>query len=257
MKCDVVASGCMGEFHGNQHTETEFEGYTHEELVASVRRLGEELGHPPTTRDAQADDRFPCLERMYSVIDSSWAEVLREAGVTPDEMQVGEYTETEKSAMARDVRRVHGAVTTDHLTMRQYDEHGEYATSSVKKHFGSWREACEASGISPGERHGTSTTGPEGATLDSRHELAVAMYLHENGIEYEVHPPLGENGWYGDFYLSDRDLWVEVNGYAPGERPNAEQFERKLELYDRTGRECVVVRSVAELERATGEQGGT
>lgn len=245
----------MGEFHGNQHVESEYEGYTHEQLVASVRALAEELGRPPTTRDAQADDRFPCLERMYSVIDTSWSEVLREAEVRPGRMQVSEYDESEEEAMARDVRRVHGVVTTDHLTMRQYDAHGEYATSSVKRHFGSWREACEASGVSAGRRHGTSTMGPEGATLDSRHELAVARYLHENEIEYEVHPPLGENNWYGDLYLPDRDLWVEVSGYRPGERPNAEQFERKLELYDRTGRECVVVRSVEALERSLGERG--
>jgi hypothetical protein len=245
----------MGEFHGNQHTETEYEGYTHEELVASLQMLAEEMGQPPTTRDAQADDRFPCLERMYSVIDSSWSEVLREAGVTPDGMQVGEYGEAERDAMVVDVQSVHERVSTDHLTMRQYDEYGEYASSSVKKHFGSWREACEASGISPGERHGTSTMGPGGARLDSRHELAVAMYLHQNGIEYEVHPPLGENNWYGDFYLADRDLWVEVNGYASGERPNAEQFERKLALYDRTDKECVVVRSVEELEQTLGGRG--
>ena len=247
----------MGEFHGNQHTETEYEGYTREELVASLRMLALELGHPPTTRDAQADDRFPCLERMYSVIDTSWAEVLREAGVTPDGMQVGEYSEADEDAMVADVQSVHERVSTDHLTMRQYDEYGEYATSSVKKHFGSWREACEASGVSPGERHGTSTTGPEGARLDSRHELAVAMYLHEHGIEYEVHPPLGENGWYGDFHLPNRELWVEVNGYAPGERPNAEQFERKVAFYGQTDRECVVVRSVSDLERSLDERGGT
>jgi hypothetical protein len=83
------------------------------------------------------------------------------------------------------------------------------------------------------------------------------MYLHENGIEYEVHPPLGKNNWYGDFYLPSQNLWIEVNGYAPGERPNAEQFERKLALYDRTDRECVVVRGVEDLERALGERGGT
>jgi len=82
------------------------------------------------------------------------------------------------------------------------------------------------------------------------------MYLHGNGIEYEVHPPLGENGWYGDFYLPGRDLWMEVSGDAAGERPNAEQFGRKLALYDQTGRECAVVRSVRELERSVGERGG-
>jgi hypothetical protein len=140
----------MGEFHGNQHTEAEYEGDTHEALIASVRVLVEEIGRPPTTRDALADDRFPCLERMYSVIDSSWSEVLREAGVTPDGMQVGEYGEVEHDAMVADVQSVHERVSTDHLTMRQYDEYGAYATSSVKRHFGSWREACEASGISPG-----------------------------------------------------------------------------------------------------------
>ena len=248
-----VLGCCMGEFHGNQHVEAEYEGYTHEELISSVRVLAAEIGRPPTTRDAQADDRFPCLARMYSVIDTSWSDVLREAGVTPDGMQVAEYGESERDAMVADLRSVHERVNTDHLTMRQYDEYGEYATSSVKRHFGSWREACDAGGISAGTRHGTPTTGPEGARLDSRHDLAVATYLHENSIEYEVHPPLGENGWYGDFYLPDTDLWIEVSGYNPGERPNAAQFEDKLEFYELTDRECVVVHSVEELERSLEE----
>ena len=38
-----------------------------------VRQFAQELGEPPTTRDAESDDRLPCLARMYDLIDDDWS----------------------------------------------------------------------------------------------------------------------------------------------------------------------------------------
>lgn len=237
----------MGAFHGNQHTDNEFDGYDYNRLVEDLRTLADELDRAPTTRDARDDDRLPCLARIYSVVETDWAGALRDAGVEPGNLQVGEYDDSDRSAVLADLERVYSETETESLVTRQYQREGRYATSTVKKHFGSWRAACEACGISPGERHGERVTGPEGATLESRHELSVATYLHESGIEYVTHPAVDDTTWTADFYLPEQNLWVEVDGYLPGMRPNAEGFEAKLDHYERTGRGYVVVRTADEL----------
>lgn len=80
----------MGEFHGNQHTESEYDEYTYDDLVDDVAALAEELGEAPTTDDAEADDQLPCLSRVYNIIEEDWSTVLADAGVESNELQVGE-----------------------------------------------------------------------------------------------------------------------------------------------------------------------
>lgn len=140
---------------------------------------------------------------------------------------------------------------------RQYDRHGEFTSSSVKERFGSWKEACADAGVSAGTRHGVACEGPNGERLDSRHERSVAVFLDDHGVSYEVHPPVGETGYRADFYLPDVDLWIEVDGYVAGDRPNRETFEAKLEYFRANGLGHVVVEGreelATELERREGE----
>lgn len=234
----------MGEFHGNQHTDNEFDGYTYAELVADTRELAAELDETPTTRDVQADDRFPCLARLYSLAgDDGWLGVLRDAGLQKEKRQVDEYGDQENSAICADMQRVLKQISSDHLTTRAYREHGEYATSTVKLQFGSWADACEVAGIEPGQKHGHECTGPAGAQLDSRFELKVAQFLYDNDISYRVHPKLEDTPWTGDFYVPDKELWIEVDGYLPGSRPNARSFQQKVAYFEKQQMNYIVVDS--------------
>lgn len=233
----------MREFHGNQHTANEYDDYTYDDLLGDVRDLARALGHSPTTRDARDHDALPCLARIYDLTDD-WNTVLADAGLEPT--QVETYGDHERPAMLADLRAVHESVE-GCLTTREYRDRGEYATSTIKKAFGSWREACEAAGVEPGEKYGEPCVGPNGERLESRHELAVAQVLADHGIAYEVHPPVPETNLECDFHLLDLDLWVEVDGFYPGQRPNEHTFERKLDLYEERGMEFVVVDGPDEL----------
>lgn len=236
----------MGEFHGNQHTESEYQSYDYDDLIDDVRSLASELDETPTTRDAMKDEELPCLDRIYDVAPGSWQNVLEEAGV--GKTQVEQYGPEEKPDMVQDLRRAANEVRTQKLTTRDYDEIGSYPTSVVKDYFGSWSEACQAAGVERGTKHGTRCTGPLGGELDSKLELAVARTLDGKQLEYVVHPSIPETDWTGDFLLPRHELWIEVNGYDEGSRPNAPTFEKKLEHYRDNGMLFEVVRSSEELQ---------
>lgn len=243
----------MGEFHGNQHTENLEEDYSYDDLVSDVESLAVRLDKTPTTREAMEDDTLPCLDRIYDVAPGSWQTVLNDAGV--GKTQVEQYGPEEKPGMIRDIRSAYNELSGQVLTTRDYDEAGSYPTSVVKDYFGSWSEACQAAGIDPGTKHGTRCTGPEGEKLDSKLELYVAQFLYENQVEYVVHPPIPDAEWVGDFFLPENELWLEVNGYSDGDRPNITAFEEKLEHYQEHGLVFKVITSVEELKHRLLEHG--
>ena len=238
----------MGEFYGNQHTDAAYEEYTYEELVDDVAELAEELCEAPTTRDADADNRLPCLSKMYDIIEDDWATVLADAGLESNDLQVGEYGSDDHDEMVADLQRVNEKTAGENLTMREYDDYGEFATSTVKKHLGSWAEACEAARIDCGQRHGEQCLGPNGNRLDSRHELAIARYLDELGYDYDIHVRLGVTLWTCDFYVPSIGLWIEVDGYIGDGRPNERSFTQKLGYYAFREMDFAVVTTPADLE---------
>lgn len=235
----------MGKFHGNQHTQTEYDDYSYGDLVVDVRSLAKTLEKTPTTRDAMEDDTIPCLDRIYDIVDGSWQAVLADAGV--GQTQVERYGPDEQKRMVRDLRRVQNESSGYVLTTRDYDENGGYPTSVIKDFFGSWADACAAAGVDHGTKHGTRCTGPRGREFESKQELAVAQMLYENDVNYVVHPRLRKTNWVGDFYLPKYELWVEVDGYEDSERPNATSFGEKLSFYHEMGMDVVVVSSADEL----------
>nr|WP_240148849.1 hypothetical protein [Halorubellus sp. JP-L1] len=215
------------------------------DLREAVKSYAVEHGEPPTTEEAANDGRFPSLATIYKRLDGSWNDLLEDAGLKRG--HVGEYGPAEATDMLQDMRAVLHTVESSYLTTRQYAENGSYADDTIKETFGSWREACERAKIDAGEKYGVRCEGPRGSTLESRQELKIAELLHERDIEYEVHPDLDGTSWVGDFYLSAFELWVEVNGFADGERPNAADFEQKLKHYEEQGLDCVVLESPEEL----------
>lgn len=234
-------------FHGNQHTGPP-DKWSHERLVTAAEGLAAELGRSPTTQEAADDDRFPCLATIYKYADDGWLSVLDDADL--ERTQVRGYEAEERPRMCRDLYGAFRTVDTPSLTHRQYDDLGTYPTSVVKKHFGSWREACEAAEIPPGQKHGEACEGPQGEQLESRLELTVAETLVEHDIEYVPHPKIEGTPWIADFYLPAYCLWVEVDGYAAGARPNKHGFEGKLEHLDEADEDVLVVESTDDVINA-------
>lgn len=234
----------MGKFYGNQHTEHTPE-WNYEDILEGAKSFAEEHGETPTTEDAAEDDRFPCLATVYDNLDGSWNDLLEDAGL--ERGHVGTYGPEEESAMLQDLRAVQQSLDSDYLTTRAYEEHGEYGKETIKERFGSWSDACELARIDAGTKFGNRCEGPEGNVLDSLQELKVAQMLYGRGLDYEAHPKLNGTTWVGDFYIPAYDLWVEVDGFSNGERPNKADFERKVEHYEEHEMELVIVENPIEL----------
>lgn len=231
----------MSKFYGNQHVDPDRDSY--EELLEKIETLAAELDRPPTTEDATNDDRFPSIATLYRILDVEWMQALRDAGVEPGPKQVSTYTEKDRKRMVEDLRRAAKQTPGETLTTREYDEVGEYTSGTIKDQLGSWSNACETSGITPGSRYGKSCVGPNGNTLDSYHELRAATILDQLDLQYETHPPVPESDWVADFYVPSTDLWIEVDGFLNGDRPNEHSFKSKLEHYSTVGLNHLVVRS--------------
>jgi hypothetical protein len=244
----------MGEFYGNQHTASTYSDYDHEDLVEAVAELAEELGRPPTTEDANQAEDMPSIATLYRILKDDWASTLREAGVEPTKEQRRSVPSDRREQMLADLRRTNRETEGDTLRLRQYDKHGSFSGSSMKERFGSWAEACEAADLECGTRHGIQCTGPQGNRLDSQHERLVAAFLDDCGVEFEVHPDVADLGYESDFYLPDVDLWVEVDGYVAGGRPNVANMEAKRDYFELNNYDYVVVKDGDELAELLRER---
>jgi hypothetical protein len=147
--------------------------YSYSKVPSRIRTLSSEIDRSPTTRGADEDERLPGLDTIYRIADKGWNGILEDAdaGTT----QIERYTDDERSHVVRDLQRVFSLRPTEELTSRECREKGSYAASTIKKHFGSWAEACEEANIACGSRHGNSCPGPKGESLDSRHEQRIAF----------------------------------------------------------------------------------
>jgi hypothetical protein len=244
----------MGEFYGNQHTVSPYSEHDHEDIVEAVAELAEELGRPPTTADVNQAEGTPSIATLYRILEDDWASTLREAGVEPTKEQRRSVSTDRREWMLADLRRTNRETEGDTLRLRQYDEHGSFSGSSMKERFGSWSAACEAADLECGTRHGIQCIGPQGNRLDSQHERLVAAFLDDCGVEYEVHPDVADLGFESDFYLPDVDLWVEVDGYVAGGRPNVANMEAKRDYFESNHYDYVVVKDGDELAEVLWER---
>lgn len=241
------------DFYGNQYTLGEELNCNYDDMIADVGELAEELGRPPTTRDAERDSRLPGINRIYKLLeDNSWNDLLEDAGL--DQTQVGEYGPEERPKIIADIRRVFENTRSEHLTVREYSEDSKYNKSVVKRLFGTWTQACDAADVPHGIKHGGNCQGPNGELLESRFELAVALALDGRGIEYVPHKSIPDTNWRCDFYLPALSLWIEVDGYVSYDRPNRESFQEKIQHYEREDMQHVVVDDWSELEKKVFER---
>lgn len=244
---------CRRCFYGNQHTLGDELDYDYEDMLEDVVVLAEELGRPPTTRDAERDSRLPGLKRIYKLLDEkTWNDLLADASL--GQTQVGEYGPEERPYILDDIRTVFEETSSPHLTVREYSEQSNYNKSVVKRLFGTWSNACDLADVPHGRKHGVQCEGPNGEILESRFELEVAVALDERDVEYVTHKSITNTRWRSDFYLPEMTLWIEVDGYIRGQRPNRDSFEEKLQHYEREGMDYIVVQRWRDLEKKVFER---
>lgn len=126
---------------------------------------------------------------------------------------------------------------------RDFENNDNYnypGRETVKDIFGSWNEAIIYSGLKPNynDGFGNRVVGLDGLLYRSNYEALFAnkyLYNKENYI-YEL-KYTNENRFY-DFYLPDRDIYIEIDG---GLRP--EIIKEKIQINKELNRNLIVVKT--------------
>lgn len=87
------------------------------------------------------------------------------------------------------------------------------------KLFGSWNKAIEAAGYTPNEINafGIPTVAKDGVKYKSQAEAYFVNKFLYGKYQYEYEKPYG-NGWKYDFYLPEKDLYIELTAYLDPQR---------------------------------------
>jgi len=113
--------------------------YSKQQLVDELKRLSDELGHPPSQDDLAEQGRFGRnpYERNF---DGGWNAALRAAGFEPHRKHRSE------SDCLEDIQKTAQKVGSVPTTTQQR-EHGEISLSHILRTFESWRDAISKAGL--------------------------------------------------------------------------------------------------------------
>jgi hypothetical protein len=101
-----------------------------------------------------------------------------------------------------------------------------------------WSKILDLAGIKPTNQF----IGLDGEIYDSSGECETADILYSNFIEYESHKSVCQDRkWTCDFYLPDRDLWIEYDGLGKHRR-NLAPHKQKLQFYIDNGFKYVILK---------------
>lgn len=117
------------------------------------------------------------------------------------------------------------------FTPSVYARHGSFPMSAIERIFGSWANALDAAQGSSERDHGIEQECECGEVLHSKSEKKVGDLLHEHCIAHTIHKELPGLQRECDFYLPEYDLWIEVDGYGPDDRPNPDTHAQKIHYY--------------------------
>ena len=108
--------------------------------------------------------------------------------------------------------------------------------TTIMNKFGSWNKGIEAAGfVGSTVFYGAHLQAKDGDWYRSHAEVEfVNKYLY-NVYKYYYELPYG-NGWYYDFYLPEKNLYIEIDG---GLRP--ERIKEKIEYHKENNIKCAVI----------------
>jgi hypothetical protein len=221
--------------------------WTKDKILKEVKKLNDELEGKPTMRDAMESDNLPSAGTLNKKFNG-WNNLLEEA-------EIGSHhtLELSEDEIIQDLQKCYSDVE-GYLTSREYINIGQYSHSAVKRKFGSWKEAAEAAGIKSGSKHGEVVECQCGCKLDSMKEKVVGDLLHDLSIQHEIHKDIPESDFITDFFIPRADVWLEVDGYKEGERPERSKFDDKLDHYDDLGIDYIVLSIPHSLEKSKLKQ---
>lgn len=220
----------------NQYTR---ETISDDQIIIEIKRLAEKLERTPTLKEAAELDSLPS-EGALAERFGTWNNLLQKAG-----LNINQKITYSNDEYIKDLK-ICAEQTDGKLTIRKYIKIGNHSHDSIKRRFGSWKEACEIAGIKPGEKHGTKIEGQNGNILDSSFEARVADILNEYNINYETHKKVLNSKWITDFYIPSLNVWIEVNGYEKG-RPNKSKYQEKLKYYRKNNLDFIEIKKPEKI----------
>jgi hypothetical protein len=126
---------------------SEAEKITQEDLLNEIKRLQNELGRPPSTKDMVESGKYTAS--VYFFRFESWNTAVREAGFSPNEQIMDpENQQIPASELLEELHRV-ADVVGDRPTIEDMSERGDYSTKPYMNRFGSWNKAIEHAGFMP------------------------------------------------------------------------------------------------------------
>jgi hypothetical protein len=129
----------------------------------------------------------------------------------------------------QDLKQTAKFLNTDHLTMKIYGMYGRFACSTVCSNFPdkSWGEILSIAGLNSNVQF----RGKDTKFYDSGAEADLANKLYSNYIDCMPHKQVcDDRKWKCDFYLPDKDLWIEYDGLEDRRR-NPKKYQEKLDYY--------------------------
>ncbi len=133
------------------------------ELLKEAERLADELDRVPSHDDIRTDGRYD-LNTYYRQF-GSWSDVIEASDLD------------QRNAFVDDVRAV-GQKLDKRPTLAEYDVHGEYTSSRLKRAFGTWGDVLDAVGAND-ERRAAAPDGGESGDKRREKMLAVLVDLYK------------------------------------------------------------------------------
>lgn len=114
------------------------------ESLTDLKRVADELGHPPTTDEYREHGQYSC-PTVAKHFDGSFTAARAEALNCPNERQ----PEHRRKKLLSDIQRV--AEQVGHEPSKgDYEDHGEYALSTITYRFDTWIAAKKEAGVYEG-----------------------------------------------------------------------------------------------------------
>lgn len=192
--------------------------HSDDELIAKVREVANELGHPPRTTEfnecAEGYNATTCTERF-----GSWDATLQQADLDPNQKpdKRSEHPLYSRNELLEELKRVADLVERPPLSTEFY-EHTEIAPGTLSNRFGDWNQALEAAGLDPDEK-------PEHPRYTSRDEVLSA--IHDVADEIGYPPRTREFNEQSDLnsstpinYFGDWQSALNAAGLDPDEKPD-------------------------------------
>lgn len=196
------------------------------ELLGEIERLAEKMGHTPTATEMREDGRYSVA--VYQNRFGSWADALDAASLSPRQAN----TPIPEEDLLAELQRL--ADGDDPPTISEMDENGEYSTTTYRRRFESWTDACQAAELIP--RRST-TPIPEEDLIAELHRLAdgdepptVVQMNEEGAYSYPTYTDrfgswaeacraAGLTPRFKGRVISDEDLLAELQQMADGDVP--------------------------------------